>query len=85
MGKESYAMKKILSLLIFGILLMVTTVTSAFAYFTFSDSTTIDNVGTSSDNAKFNEVESDFYKVYFLLLLIMQREQQLMGLKKRIL
>lgn len=58
-------MKKILSLLIFGILLMVTTVTSAFAYFTFSDSTTIDNVGTSSDNAKFNEVESDFYKVYF--------------------
>mgnify|MGYP004573226119 CR=1 FL=1 len=44
---------------------MVTAVTSAFAYFTFSDSTTIDNVGTSSDNAKFNEVESDFYKVYF--------------------
>lgn len=58
-------MKKVLSLMLVTMLFLVTAVTGAFAYFTFSDPVTIEDIGTSSDNAKFNEVESDFYKVYF--------------------
>lgn len=58
-------MKKILSLLFMGVLALTIAVSGAFAYFNFSDSVNIDDIGTSSDNSKFNEVESDFYKVYF--------------------
>lgn len=58
-------MKKILPLMLIGLVFIATAVTSAFAYFTFSDPATIENIGTGADNAKFNETESDFYKVYF--------------------
>ena len=58
-------MKKILSLMFIGLIFIATAVTSAFAYFTFSEPATIENIGTGADNAKFNETESDFYKVYF--------------------
>lgn len=58
-------MKKIWSLMLFGLIFIATTVTNAFAYFTFTDPANIENIGTGSDNAKFNQTESDFYKVYF--------------------
>lgn len=58
-------MKKALSLITIGLLFLVTGITSAFALFNFTDPVSIDNIGTTSDNAKFNQVESDFYKIYF--------------------
>ena len=58
-------MKKIWSLMLIGLIFIATAVTSAFAYFTFTEPVTLENITTGADNAKFNETESDFYKVYF--------------------
>lgn len=58
-------MKKILSLITIGMLFLVSGITSAFALFNLTDPVSIDNIGTTTDNAKFNQVESDFYKIYF--------------------
>ena len=58
-------MKKIWSLMLLGLIFIATAVTSAFAYFTFTEPVTLENITTGADNAKFDETESDFYKVYF--------------------
>ena len=58
-------MKKIWSLMLIGLIFIATAVTSAFAYFTFTEPVTLENITTGADNAKFDETESDFYKVYF--------------------
>lgn len=58
-------MKKALSFLLLGIIFITSVVTSAFSYFNFNDTIDIDSITVSGENAKFNEVESDFYKVYF--------------------
>ena len=58
-------MKKIWPLMLIGLIFIATAVTSAFAYFTFTEPVTLENITTGAGNAKFNETESDFYKVYF--------------------
>ena len=58
-------MKKYLSFMLIGLVLIAIIFSSGYAYFTFSNEIVVENISGSSNNAKFNKTESDFYKVYF--------------------
>lgn len=58
-------MKKTFCLLLTILLLSVGIVSSGFAFFNFSDIHKINNIDTNFVNAKFNEINNDYYRIYF--------------------
>lgn len=58
-------MKRVFILVFTVLLLSVGLISSGFAFYNFSDIHKIDDITTNFINAKFNEINNDYYRIYF--------------------
>ena len=58
-------MKRVFILVFTILLLSVGLISSGFAFYNFSDIHKIDDITTNFINAKFNEINNDYYRIYF--------------------
>lgn len=58
-------MKRVFILVFAVLLLSVGLISSGFAFYNFSDIHKIDDITTNFINAKFNEINNDYYRIYF--------------------
>lgn len=58
-------MKRVFILFFTILLLSVGLISSGFAFYNFSDIHKIDDITTNFINAKFNEINNDYYRIYF--------------------
>ena len=58
-------MKRVFILFFTVLLLSVGLISSGFAFYNFSDIHKIDDITTNFINAKFNEINNDYYRIYF--------------------
>lgn len=58
-------MKKNILFILIGLLFLACSVPTGFAFFYFNNSSKINDIETSVDNASFNEVNNETYKIYF--------------------
>lgn len=69
-------MKKYLTFMLIGLVMIAIIFSSGYAYFILSNKIVVENINGSSNNAKFNKTELISIKYIFLLLLITLLERQ---------
>ena len=67
-------MKRVFILFFTVLLLSVGLISSGFAFYNFSDIHKIDDITTNFINAKFNEINNDYYRIYFWTKVFYRRD-----------